>query len=1202
MGDIAEETERPKWSPSRQRTYLLCAALVSLVALEIGSALTRDQLRSSTSVPWKSAPAAGGPEAPVRQLAGGTDSACAPPPSKAFEPIVFFLIAYTISAGAQQIEMLMPRILRVPHSVGLFLGGLALGRVGEWVPNTEFGRTVADFETVDPHIIFWVLLPALLYEDASSVKWHVMKKVLPSALLLAVPGVILNALLTGAIIKGVFGTIDWTWDAAFLLGTILSATDPVAVVGALHELAAPDRLSLLISGESLFNDGSAVVIFGLFWDSVRGIREVTPGYSIGFFLRLGCGGPLLGFVMALLAYLWLKQTRTFSIEILVLLVSVYGSFFVAEHPQVKVSGVLAVVVFGFFMAARGHFALNIDEMHRHHAVVKFLALLSNEAIFVLGGVVSFRVLLQGYNGKSDFGVRDFLELPLLYVIIHGTRAIIVLVCFPLLRNSGYGLTCREAVIVVFGGLRGAVGLALALMVEYDTRLDERTRSRIAFHTAGIVLFTLLINGTMITVVYKKLSICKKAQHHEKLLYMALMKADALVHRRGAMFEQHWFFHNCCFAELWDGVPNLTEAAKHLECEKSAQHDRLSEPTAAKTHLPVNQVMSNVARRLGVQGEEALKEHYMQKIRFRRRWARSAANVFLPANINKADEDEHNQHEVIELALQLSQNEGTKLGTVVSSSSDVEMTGLKPKASVAWGETPSGHLKVESVGANDRADEKLAMDDEDEIIELSPAIPCNKSVPQPWGTPPTMVRASHRSRTLPDGAARVPHDLAENEQRALLLELRKNSRTRTQKEARHGPLIERRHSSASESKLKRLLKHTGPARDGDPQPRQHFWVQPEDDRAPSQHHTSVQAQRFDEIFTMSGVGSVALGCMLAREQRTARETIDVRTRSRAYWKIARIRVMWALKKIQDAHQEHQRLISSVKISNLRFVRTHSLVKDAATMVEVYHTVLNAARASYKQMYEAHAVPEAPFRLLMDCLEFQEEAIDGELSADRMLGVGSEALGDLAGAPHEQQMESCFLVAWRHLVEEVNGKCSKARTGWFGRVRRSCFFQGEWWVMQRDVVAMLAFIMTHESILEEVHVIQDFHEQVKKPIQHLVEQAKVGVLYQLMLKNPAMFSLFVHLLWLRLMLDFQQRLFKDLVSDGLLNEEDAEHIIQRVIEPIVYSLDNFAPTREQLRVARRGAEARRRSWPSMSAEPMVRVNPDPGDFQSVVTKPR
>jgi len=217
--------------------------------------------------------------------------------SGAFEPIVFFIIAYLSSALAQQITQLLPPRIRVPHSVNLYLIGAVLAALARRFENSEYALAITQFTDIDPHVIFWILLPALLYEDASSVHWHVFERCAPNALLLAVPGVILNTLLTGTIVKVTFSTIEWTWSAAFLLGSILSATDPVAVIGALHSLCAPDKLSSLISGESLFNDGSAVVLFRLFWDLARKLRDFDFGYTILFFSRMALGGPALGFAL-----------------------------------------------------------------------------------------------------------------------------------------------------------------------------------------------------------------------------------------------------------------------------------------------------------------------------------------------------------------------------------------------------------------------------------------------------------------------------------------------------------------------------------------------------------------------------------------------------------------------------------------------------------------------------------------------------------------------------------------------------------------------------------------------------------------------------------------------------------------------------------------------------------------------------------------
>lgn len=115
---------------------------------------------------------------------------------------------------------------------------------------------------VEPELILFVLLPPLLFESAFGMDWEVFKKVSASSLILAGPGVVLSVALTGLTTKAIFQ--DWDWSAAFMLGSILSATDPVAVVAVLHTLGAPKKLSHLIEGESLLNDGSAYVVFVIF--------------------------------------------------------------------------------------------------------------------------------------------------------------------------------------------------------------------------------------------------------------------------------------------------------------------------------------------------------------------------------------------------------------------------------------------------------------------------------------------------------------------------------------------------------------------------------------------------------------------------------------------------------------------------------------------------------------------------------------------------------------------------------------------------------------------------------------------------------------------------------------------------------------------------------------------------------------------------
>ena len=137
---------------------------------------------------------------------------------------------------------------------------------------------------IDAHTVFWILLPPLLYEDSSSVDFYVLKRVLKGAIFLAVPCVVVHILVAGCCIRGLFASPNdsnpdgWPWFSCFTLASVLSATDPVAVVGALHSLNAPNKLVLLIAGESLFNDGSSVVFFQIFWDLAAGRKDLSILY------------------------------------------------------------------------------------------------------------------------------------------------------------------------------------------------------------------------------------------------------------------------------------------------------------------------------------------------------------------------------------------------------------------------------------------------------------------------------------------------------------------------------------------------------------------------------------------------------------------------------------------------------------------------------------------------------------------------------------------------------------------------------------------------------------------------------------------------------------------------------------------------------------------------------------------------------------
>lgn len=145
----------------------------------------------------------------------------------------------------------------------------------------------------------------------------------------------------------------FSWSESFLLGAILSATDPVAVVGALHDLHAPPKLSLLISGEALLNDGSGVLLFLVFFELAKPALPGSDPEEFSFvtvlkqFLYLALGGLVMGVLFFLVTLTLLKRTNSLHVSLFAVFVGAYGCFFVAEHHAIEVSAVLAIVAFGY---------------------------------------------------------------------------------------------------------------------------------------------------------------------------------------------------------------------------------------------------------------------------------------------------------------------------------------------------------------------------------------------------------------------------------------------------------------------------------------------------------------------------------------------------------------------------------------------------------------------------------------------------------------------------------------------------------------------------------------------------------------------------------------------------------------------------------------------------------------------------------------
>ena len=320
---------------------------------------------------------------------------------------------------------------------------------------------------------------------------HTFKKSFTNAFILAVPGIIVALVLSAGIIillkfLGV-GLSGWSWLMALLFGAVISATDPVAVVSILKESGASKKLGTLIEGESMLNDGTAIVIFMVLLATITGqASETSP---IVEFLRVSVGGIAVGLLIGYIIIAWVKKVFNDAlVEITVIVAAAYITFYIAEH-FLHVSGVLGLVSLGLLMASVGRTRISPEVEHFLHEFWELFAFIANTLIFLIVGIVIANNIV--------FTGRDFLILIILYIGIHIVRAIVIAMFYPLMKKAGYGLSKKNAYVLWWGALRGAIGLALALIVAGESKIDGTIRDQFLFYTAGIVTLTLLINATTI---------------------------------------------------------------------------------------------------------------------------------------------------------------------------------------------------------------------------------------------------------------------------------------------------------------------------------------------------------------------------------------------------------------------------------------------------------------------------------------------------------------------------------------------------------------------------------------------------------------------------------------------------------------------------------------------------------------------------------
>ncbi|GAQ89279.1 Na+/H+ antiporter [Klebsormidium nitens] len=419
--------------------------------------------------------------------------------SKPEVAILFFGVALILGALCKQVFARTP----VPYTVALLMIGIILGALDQKLHNglRTLGESIQIWANIEPGLILFIFLPALLFESSMSMEIHQVRKCLLQMSLLAGPGVLVNTVLLGAALKYAF-PYSWSWSLSLTLGGLLSATDPVAVVALLKELGASKKLNTIIEGESLMNDGTGIVVFRLFYRIVFGSKFNFLN-TIVYFLRVSFGGVAMGIGFGLAAIFWLGFVFNDTlIEITITLSAAYMVYFVSEE-KAAVSGVIGVMFLGVFFAAFGNTAFTGENKKSLHYFWEMVGYMANTLIFILAGVIIAEVILRN-TGSID--ARDWAYLLVLYVFVQLARVVVVGLSYPLLKYLGYGIDWKEATVMTWAGLRGAVALTLALTVERDQEshidangvdhsVSPKNRARFVFLTGGVVFLTLVVNGS-----------------------------------------------------------------------------------------------------------------------------------------------------------------------------------------------------------------------------------------------------------------------------------------------------------------------------------------------------------------------------------------------------------------------------------------------------------------------------------------------------------------------------------------------------------------------------------------------------------------------------------------------------------------------------------------------------------------------------------
>lgn len=477
--------------------------------------------------------------------------------SQAVGIVVFFLLTRYMDA--------------LPYTAVMFVIGIFMG-VGASISGLEDQLTysIQQWIGINSDVLFTVFLPGLLFKDGLEINFHLFRIAFWQVIILAFPMVLCGTYLTACVARYVLFQNDppWSWPLALTFGSILAATDPVAVCVLMNEVGAPPRLKMHISGEALLNDGSAVVFYTvfaalLFTELGFADEDVSFVWGLKIFLRMALGSTAMGiaFAIVLIGILFNLDRRLDREETVLQVVATvtiaYLSFYTSQETC-KMSGVISVVTTGIITKAFGGGLIN--DWQVMDSFWSLLEHLLNTVIFALGGIEFGSIIAN----TGEWNGQDWGYLIVLYVFINLIRFFLLAAFYPVISRIGLGTNWREVVFSSWAGLRGALGITLALGLnnivkeETDDATANHLASKVFGCVGGIAFLTLVINGPLSGPLLSKLHLADSTEDRKRIVRCAedAMKCRMIDNFIKLMTDPRFYFVD--FALVQYHIPMLKD--------------------------------------------------------------------------------------------------------------------------------------------------------------------------------------------------------------------------------------------------------------------------------------------------------------------------------------------------------------------------------------------------------------------------------------------------------------------------------------------------------------------------------------------------------------------------------------------------------------------------------------------------------------------